>query len=51
VAVAGKLEAGDLESVRRAGADIAGVRGAACDDGRSGAVCADRVRRLHIACA
>ena len=51
VAVAGKLEAGDLESVRDAGADIAGVRGAACVEGRNGAVCSDRVRRLHLACA
>jgi uncharacterized protein (UPF0264 family) len=51
VAVAGKLEAGDLAAVRDAGADIAGVRGAACVGGRNSAVCADRVRRLHLACA
>ncbi len=50
VAVAGKLRAEDLESMRDAGADIAGVRGAACVDGRNSAVCADRVRRLQFAC-
>jgi (5-formylfuran-3-yl)methyl phosphate synthase len=46
VALAGKLGAEDLSLVRDAGADIAGVRGAACDDGRTGRVSADRVRRL-----
>jgi len=33
--------------VRDAGADIAGVRGAACVGGRSGTVAADRVRLLR----
>ena len=47
VALAGKLSADDLEFVRDAGADIAGVRGAACDDGRTGRVVADKVRLLR----
>jgi len=46
VALAGKLTADDLTVVRLAGADIAGVRGAACDGGRTGHVTAERVRRL-----
>jgi (5-formylfuran-3-yl)methyl phosphate synthase len=46
VACAGKLSAGDLAFVHDAGADIAGVRGAACDDGRSGRVSPARVRLL-----
>ena len=50
VAVAGKLTASDLPYVRDAGADIAGVRGAACDGGRTGHVSADRVRLLRSAC-
>jgi uncharacterized protein (UPF0264 family) len=50
VAVAGKLTASDLAFVRDAGADIAGVRGAACDGGRTGCVSADRVRRLRAQC-
>jgi uncharacterized protein (UPF0264 family) len=48
VAVAGKLEGGDLLIVRDAGADIAGVRGAVCDGGRSGYVVADKVRGLTV---
>ena len=50
VALAGKLTADDLPFVRDAGADIAGVRGAACDGGRAGRVSADRVRLLRAAC-
>jgi uncharacterized protein (UPF0264 family) len=46
VALAGKLALDDLEFVREAGADVAGVRGAACDGGRAGHVVTDRVRRL-----
>ncbi len=46
VALAGKLTADDLAFVRDAGADIAGVRGAACEGGRNGRVSADRVRQL-----
>ena len=47
VALAGRLTAGDLPFVRDAGADIAGVRGAACDGGRGGQVSAERVRQLQ----
>jgi (5-formylfuran-3-yl)methyl phosphate synthase len=47
VALAGKLTAADLSFVRDAGADIAGVRGAACDGGRTGRVEADKVRLLR----
>ncbi len=47
VAVAGKLTADQLLVVRDAGADIAGVRGAACENGRTGSVTAALVRRLH----
>jgi uncharacterized protein (UPF0264 family) len=46
LAVAGKLDAADLAVVRDAGADIAGVRGAACDGGRTGRVSSSRVRAL-----
>ena len=41
VALAGKLSADDLEFVRDAGADIAGVRGAACDGDRTGEIVAE----------
>jgi uncharacterized protein (UPF0264 family) len=47
VALAGKLTADDLDVARDAGADIVGVRGAACDDGRTGRVVAERVRALR----
>lgn len=47
VALAGKLTADDLVFAREAGADIAGVRGAACEGGRAGRVTADRVRLLR----
>jgi (5-formylfuran-3-yl)methyl phosphate synthase len=50
VALAGKLTATDLPFVREAGADIAGVRGAACDGGRTGRITADRVRVLRDLC-
>jgi uncharacterized protein (UPF0264 family) len=49
VAMAGKLEEGDLRVVRDAGTDIAGVRGAACLGGRTGVTSAERVRRLRAA--
>jgi uncharacterized protein (UPF0264 family) len=52
VALAGALGAEDLPVVRAAGADIAGVRSAACGDGRrSGPLEAARVRGLRAACA
>src|SRR5262245_53589015 len=44
VALAGKLTAGDLPFVRDAGADVAGVRGAACAGGRAGRVSAELVK-------
>jgi hypothetical protein len=47
VALAGKLTAGDLDLVREAGADIAGVRGAACDGGRLGRISPVRIRSLR----
>ena len=50
VAMAGKLTADDLAFVRDAGADIAGVRGAACEGGRTGCVSADRVAVLRSLC-
>ena len=46
VALAGQLTAADFDVVREAGADIAGVRGAACEGGRLGTVTAERVRAL-----
>jgi uncharacterized protein (UPF0264 family) len=49
VALAGRLAACDLECVREAGADIAGVRGAACEGGRTGRIVTERVRRLQTA--
>jgi uncharacterized protein (UPF0264 family) len=51
VALAGKLTEKDLALVRRAGADIAGVRGAACDGGRSGRISMAKVRSLRAACS
>jgi (5-formylfuran-3-yl)methyl phosphate synthase len=49
VALAGKLTADDLPKAAALGADIAGVRGAACDGGRGGRVSAERVRALALA--
>lgn len=49
-AVAGKLGVEDLDLVHDAGADIAGVRGAACVGGRSGRVSMERVRELVLRC-
>jgi uncharacterized protein (UPF0264 family) len=51
VALAGQLQADDLPLVREAGADVAGVRGAACTGGRGGVVDVMRVRALLDACA
>ena len=45
-ALAGQLTAEDLLRVRDSGADIAGVRGAACEGGRSGRINGDRIARL-----
>ncbi len=46
VALAGQLRLDDLDFVRAAGADIAGVRGAACDGGRAGRINVEKVRAL-----
>jgi uncharacterized protein (UPF0264 family) len=52
VALAGALRADDLPVVRATGADIVGVRSAACGDGRrSGSLEAERVRALRAASA
>jgi uncharacterized protein (UPF0264 family) len=51
VALAGSLRAEDLPAVRATGADIVGVRSAACSDHRrAGPLDAARVRALRAAC-
>jgi (5-formylfuran-3-yl)methyl phosphate synthase len=51
MALAGALRAEDLSLVRATGADIAGVRAAACRDGRRAAsLDAERIGRLLAAC-
>ncbi len=51
MALAGALRAQDLSLVRATGADIAGVRSAACRDGRRMApLDAERIRRLRAVC-
>jgi uncharacterized protein (UPF0264 family) len=45
-ALAGRLTADDLPRAAALGADIAGVRGAACEGGRGGRVSVERVRTL-----
>jgi uncharacterized protein (UPF0264 family) len=47
VALAGRLTVDDFDMVLRTGADIVGVRGAACDGGRAGVVSAARVHALR----
>jgi (5-formylfuran-3-yl)methyl phosphate synthase len=51
-ALAGRLVSEDIDDLRSAGADIVGVRGAACDGGRDGCVSAEKVRllkgRVHV---
>jgi uncharacterized protein (UPF0264 family) len=49
-ALAGRVCADDLTIVRRSGADVVGVRGAACDGGRSGRISAAKVRAMGLAC-
>lgn len=51
VALAGKLAAADVSTAAALGADLAGVRGAACSGGRIGAISEARVRELkaHLA--
>lgn len=46
VALAGSLTAADLASARALGADIAGVRGAACEGGRTGRIAREKVAAL-----
>lgn len=46
-ALAGRVAADDLTSLRAIGPDVVGVRGAACDGGREGRVSAERVRALR----
>jgi uncharacterized protein (UPF0264 family) len=48
VALAGQLTASDLPFVRDIGASIAGVRGAACDEGRAGHISAARIALLAL---
>jgi (5-formylfuran-3-yl)methyl phosphate synthase len=51
MALAGALRAQDLSLVRATGADIVGVRSAACRDGRRTApLDAERIRRLRAVC-
>lgn len=45
-ALAGKVAQDDIADLAAAGADVIGVRGAACDGGRSGRISTDRVRGL-----
>ena len=47
VAVAGKLTADDVVRMWDTGADIVGIRGAACEDGRDGTVTVGRVRTIR----
>jgi uncharacterized protein (UPF0264 family) len=52
VALAGALRAEELSAVRATGADIAGVRAAACRDGmRTAPLDAERIERLRAECA
>ena len=50
VALAGKLTLEDIETMQDTGADVIGLRGAACEGGRGGVVTPARVRALceHI---
>jgi uncharacterized protein (UPF0264 family) len=50
-AVAGSLDLATLPRVLESGADIVGVRGAACEGGRSGELRRERVARLREAVA
>jgi uncharacterized protein (UPF0264 family) len=47
-ALAGRLSSADVTALVDTGADIAGVRGAACDAGRLSSVSAARVRSLRL---
>jgi (5-formylfuran-3-yl)methyl phosphate synthase len=47
VAVAGRLDSPEIKRLAGSGADVVGVRGAACDGGRGGEVSAAKVRVLR----
>jgi uncharacterized protein (UPF0264 family) len=49
VALAGKLTADDVARLWGRGATLIGVRGAACDGGRTGRIAPDKVRQLKAA--
>jgi uncharacterized protein (UPF0264 family) len=49
--LAGRLRPDDLPALHDTGADVAGVRGAACDGGRTGRVAAANVRSLRALCS
>ena len=49
VALAGRLTASHLSWAAGLGADVVGIRGAACVGGREGTVSAARVRRIRAA--
>lgn len=49
--LAGRLRSDDLPTLHDTGADVAGVRGAACDGGRTGRVTAANVRSLRALCS
>jgi uncharacterized protein (UPF0264 family) len=52
MALAGELRAEDLPAIRATGADVAGVRSAACRDGRrTAALDPERIARLRAVCA
>jgi uncharacterized protein (UPF0264 family) len=52
IGLAGELRAEDLPAIRATGADIAGVRSAACRDGRrTAALDPERIARLRAVCA
>lgn len=48
--VAGKLTAAEVPIARYVGADVVGVRGAACDGGRLGVINQHRVAKLALIC-
>lgn len=50
VAIAGRLTHDDVLRLSDCGADVIGVRGAACVGGRTGRVSADQVTRIKTAC-
>ena len=47
-AVAGRLSSADMPAAAASGADVVGVRGAACEEGRLGRVTAQRVAALAV---